>query len=112
MTIEASDRTSWPGKGAKATNGEVSTRLKPSEIAGCPATHMPLVARISGVLRHEMAKVVGTLSGEKPTLPPAFRSLVRSIPIEHHGLAVEKVSMRRKPSEVAGFSARKDSGAA
>ena len=30
------------------------------------ATHMPLVMKMSGVLRHEKAKVVGTPTGDKP----------------------------------------------
>jgi uncharacterized protein (TIGR02118 family) len=30
------------------------------------AKHMPLVAKMSGVLRHEKVKVVGTPSGDKP----------------------------------------------
>ena len=29
-------------------------------------THMPLSAKMSGVLRHEKAKVVGTPTGDKP----------------------------------------------
>jgi uncharacterized protein (TIGR02118 family) len=38
------------------------------------ATHMPLVAKMTGVLRHETAKVVGTPSGDKPPYHRMFEA--------------------------------------
>jgi uncharacterized protein (TIGR02118 family) len=42
------------------------------------ATHMPLVAKMSGVLRHEKAKVVGTPSGDKPPYHRMFEAWFES----------------------------------
>ena len=41
-------------------------------------THMPLVAKISGVIRHEKARVVGTPSGEKPSYHRMFEAWFES----------------------------------
>lgn len=38
------------------------------------ATHMPLVEKMSGVLRHEKAKVVGTPTGDKPPYHRMFEA--------------------------------------
>jgi uncharacterized protein (TIGR02118 family) len=42
------------------------------------ATHMPLVAKMSGVTRHEKAKVVGTPNGEKPPYHRMFEAWFES----------------------------------
>jgi uncharacterized protein (TIGR02118 family) len=42
------------------------------------ATHMPLVAKISGVLRHEKAKVVATSAGDKPPYHRMFEAWFES----------------------------------
>lgn len=42
------------------------------------ATHMPLSAKMSGVLRHEKAKVVGTPSGDKPPYHRMFEAWFES----------------------------------
>jgi uncharacterized protein (TIGR02118 family) len=42
------------------------------------ATHMPLVAKMSGVTRHEKAKVVGTPSGETPPYHRMFEAWFES----------------------------------
>lgn len=42
------------------------------------ATHMPLVAKMSGVLRHEKAKVVGTPTGDKPPYHRMFEAWFES----------------------------------
>lgn len=42
------------------------------------ATHMPLVMKMSGVLRHEKAKVVGTPTGDKPPYHRMFEAWFES----------------------------------
>jgi uncharacterized protein (TIGR02118 family) len=42
------------------------------------ATHMPLVAKVSGVLRHEKAQVVGTPAGDKPPYYRMFEAWFES----------------------------------
>ena len=42
------------------------------------ATHMPLVAKMPSVLRHEKAKVVGTPSGDKPPYHRMFEAWFES----------------------------------
>jgi uncharacterized protein (TIGR02118 family) len=42
------------------------------------ATHMPLVAKMSGLVRYEKAKVVGTPSGDKPPYHRMFEAWFES----------------------------------